>query len=56
MDEMLTDFLEFGGFAAKGWESGGFGDSVVCPCGNEIELDGECPQGCVSPLMTAGLI
>jgi hypothetical protein len=32
------------------------GDSMVCPCGNEIEMDGECPNGCRSPLMGLGLI
>lgn len=26
-------------------------DRVVCPCGDEIELDGECPAGHVSPLL-----
>lgn len=29
---------------------------LVCPCGNVIEMDGTCPQGCVSPLRDAGLI
>jgi hypothetical protein len=26
-------------------------DRVVCPCGDSIELDGECPEGHVSPAM-----
>lgn len=29
---------------------------LVCPHGDVIELDGSCPQGCVSPLIGAGLI
>lgn len=24
---------------------------VLCPCGDRIEIDGECPQGCISPAM-----
>lgn len=24
---------------------------VVCPHGSSIEVDGECPEGCESPLM-----
>lgn len=34
----------------EGWEWGAFGDSVICPDGLEIELDGTCPDGHVSPL------
>jgi hypothetical protein len=40
----------------KGWDVGDYGDTLVCPHGNEIELDGRCPQGCVSPLSEMGLI
>ncbi len=29
---------------------------IICPCGYEIELDGQCPDGCVSPLRTMGMI
>jgi hypothetical protein len=29
---------------------------LECPCGNVIEQDGTCPEGCVSPLRAAGLI
>lgn len=29
---------------------------LVCPCGDVIEQDGTCPQGCVSPLRSLGLI
>lgn len=40
------------------WETDGFGDSscLICPHGYTIEQDGECPEGCVSPLITMGLI
>lgn len=30
--------------------------TLVCPCGHTIEQDGRCPDGCVSPLRTMGLI
>lgn len=29
---------------------------LTCPCGYQIEQDGECPSGCVSPLKEKGLI
>lgn len=34
------------------------GDDVTltCPHGHRIEHDGECPDGCVSPLREMGLI
>jgi hypothetical protein len=40
------------------WEHDGFGfdSNLICPCGDTIELDGECPQGCVSPLREQGMI
>lgn len=50
MRELLEEILP------AGWEAGHYGDSVICPCGNEIELDGECFNGCVSPLLDMGLI
>jgi len=28
----------------------------VCPCGQKIEDDGECPQGHKSPMLKKGLI
>lgn len=32
-------------------------DAVIeCPCGYNIEWDGRCPDGCVSPMLTLGLI
>lgn len=31
-------------------------DVLTCPCGYTIELDGACPEGCVSPLREMGLI
>jgi hypothetical protein len=52
LDEILMDILP------EGWETDGFGfDScLICPCGDTIEQDGICPQGCVSPLREMGLI
>ncbi len=38
-----------------GWDQTSFGD-LICPCGDTIELDGECGKGHVSPLITAGMI
>lgn len=52
MDELLEEI------GAAGWSSDGMGVDalLICPCGDTIEQDGRCPQGCVSPLRTAGLI
>lgn len=38
------------------WEVGFYGDTLICPCGNEIELDGQCPEGCVSVVRQLGFI
>lgn len=38
-----------------GWEVEG-DDVLICPCGDLIELDGTCEQGCRSPLLMAGMI
>lgn len=56
--DLIEEFLEENGYAAVGWETDGMGmDSMlVCPHGTTIEQDGRCPQGCVSPLRTSGLI
>lgn len=43
-------------FLPPGWEISIYGDSFVCPCGDEIELDGECPEGCISPMLQMGMI
>lgn len=29
---------------------------LMCPCGYTIEDDGSCPEGCESPLKSAGMI
>lgn len=42
-----------------GWEyERGFGScgTLTCPHGHEIEQDGECPEGCVSPLREMGMV
>jgi len=46
------------GLLPEGWEHDGFGFDacLICPCGDTIEMDGECPQGCVSPLREMGMI
>lgn len=50
----INELLE--AIGAEDWEAGYFGDTVICPCGDEIELDGRCPEGHVSPLRSAGII
>lgn len=34
----------------------GMGFNLICPHGHLIEKDGECPEGCESPLIDMGLI
>jgi len=38
-----------------GWSQTQYGDPI-CPCGTQIEQDGECPNGHTSPLKNKGLI
>jgi hypothetical protein len=44
----------------EGWsiddESNGADCLLVCPHSHVIEQDGTCPEGCVSPLRSQGLI
>jgi hypothetical protein len=51
-DDLLNEILP------DGWETDGMGlDSLLtCPHGATIEMDGRCPQGCVSPLREMGMI
>ena len=42
-------------FLPTGWSADGE-DLLICPCGDVIELDGTCPEGHVSPLITLGMI
>lgn len=58
---MLEEILDSLGATEKGWEveaegTYGLDALLVCPCGITIEQDGTCPNGCVSPLRSAGLI
>ena len=41
-----------------GWDTDGFGTEsiLICPHGHRVEQDGECPEGCRSPLLEMGLI
>ena len=55
MEEMLLALLEETGALDEGWDVYD-GDLLECPCGNVIELDGRCPNGCVSPLRMIGAI
>jgi len=43
----------------EGWEyqdEYGMDGLLTCPCGYQIEQDGRCPNGCVSPLIRLGLV
>lgn len=44
----------------EGWEHDaetfGFDFTLVCPHGHTIEADGECPEGCGSPLVELGIM
>lgn len=49
MLDMLEDLLPEGWYVES--------ESVlICPHGHPIELDGKCPEGCVSPLRKLGII
>lgn len=52
MDDFLKELLP------ADWETDGFGidSNLICPHGDMIEQDGECSQGCISPLREMGLI
>lgn len=56
MDPM--SFLD--GLLPVGWThdaaDAGWSFRLRCPHGHQVEQDGECPAGCVSPLREAGLI
>ena len=52
MDEQYAEILQQLG--ATDWDyAEGF---LICPCGDQIEDDGRCPEGCVSPFVEAGII
>ena len=53
---IMEEFLKARGLDKLGWEAGYYGDTFICPCGDEIEVDGGCEQGCVSPLVSMGLL
>lgn len=37
------------------WTTDGLG-TFICPCGNRVEDDGQCPNGHKSPMLKAGII
>lgn len=53
-EAQLNSVLEILG--ADDWEAGYLGDMLICPCGCEVELDGSCPEGHISPLREEGMI
>lgn len=55
----LTEYIEQAQQICDGVEPGWIveDDSVlICPHGNRVEWDGESFDGCVSPILTAGMI
>lgn len=38
------------------WEADDDGAVFTCPHGDRIEPDGECPEGCQSPLIQMGFM
>lgn len=46
-----VDELNESGILPKDWYFED-SDALECPHGHIIELDGECPDGCESPLLT----
>lgn len=54
MDDIIEEILE----DFPDWETDGYGIDacLICPHGHTIEQDGQCPEGCVSPLRQLGLI
>ncbi len=50
MTEMANEIL-----AGTGWEAE-HESVLICPCGNTIEWDGQCPECGPSPLRSMGLI
>lgn len=40
------------------WPEGYEGEALLCPCPEEyaIEIDGTCPNGCVSPFVEEGIL
>jgi hypothetical protein len=53
-EDAARDALDDMGALDVGWEYDG--GVLTCPCGYDIEDDGECPHGCLSPFLAAGLI
>lgn len=53
---MAEEFLSmFSHYRDKGWNATRLGD-FNCPCGRNIEQDGECPNGHTSPMRQEGMI
>ena len=50
-EDQLREIIE----AVEGWTVDS-SEVIICPCGDAIELDGVCPEGHESPLMTMGMI
>jgi len=53
---MIEEFLNQHGYSD--WQTDGYGLSsvLICPHGHRVEQDGNCPDGCVSPLKEVGMI
>lgn len=58
---IMQEVLDSTGATEQGWElesegTYGLDTLLICPHGHTIEQNGRCPEGCISPLRTAGLI
>jgi hypothetical protein len=53
MEELAVMLLEENGF--DNWEVES-DVTLICPCGDTIEWDGTCSDGCVSPLIQLGVM
>lgn len=52
-EDLLAELLPAGWEYESGYGMDGL---LTCPHGHQIEQDGRCPEGCVSPLRSLGLI
>lgn len=53
LEDMIEELLPEGWEYERGYGMDGL---LICPHGYEIEQDGRCPKGCISPLRLLGLI
>lgn len=52
---MKEMFLKESGLDKDGWTVD-YAGVLICPHGHRVEDDGECPEGCKSPMLAFGII